>query len=338
MILITGATGFLGAHLLYDLIAQGENVRALYRTEESKNAVKELFEHKATGNVFAEADTPFSRINWFQADILDIPALTEAFDEVTEVYHCAAMVLFNGAHFKKMQKVNVEGTANMVNLSLSLGVKKFCHVSSVAALGKTGGVSPITEETHWTPSKEKSVYSITKFVSEMEVWRGTQEGLDVVIVNPSIIIGEGLNNAGSKRFFREIDRGMNYSVPGTNAFVDVIDVTRAMILLMKSKVVNERFILAGENSSFDAFFAIIAQNLHVDPPSKIAKPWQLKLAWRLDYTAHLLFGKKRKLFRTTADAAMGTTSYDDSKFRDRFGFKFTSLEKTIARTTAHYLK
>lgn len=349
MILVTGGTGFLGAHLLYNLIAQGENVRALYRTEESKNSVRDLFAYKSktvtlSENAFApclptgrEAKSLFLKINWHQADILDIPALTEAFTDINKVYHCAAMVSFDPKDLKKMRKINVEGTANMANLSLSQGVRKFCYVSSISALGKTENLKPITEEAHWTPSKDKSVYGITKFASEMEVWRGTQEGLDVVIVNPAIIIGEWAYDAGSGALFSEVDSGMRYTVPGAGSFVDVEDVVKAMTMLMKSDFTNERFILAGQNIRFQDFTSMVASELKVKPSSKVAKPWQLKVAWRLDYLANLIFGKKRKLFRATAEGAMGTVIYDSTKLKNALSFEFTPFEKTIARIAKHYL-
>ncbi len=335
MILVTGATGFLGAHLLYDLIAQGENVRALYRTEESKKAVEALFKYKSSTNAFVKADL-FTKIRWQQADITDVTALSEAFVGITHVYHCAAVVSFDPSHFKKMQKVNVEGTANMVNLSLSHGVKKFCHVSSVASLGKTENGRPTTEETQWAPAKDKSAYSITKFASEMEVWRGTQEGLTAVIVNPSIIIGEGFYNTGSGLFFKEIEHGMRFTVPGANSFTDVLDVARAMILLMKSDVAGQRFILAGTNTAFDTFFGMIARDIHTSPPAKMAKSWQLNLGWRLDYATHLVFGTKRTLFRATAKASITHVEYDASKITEELDFKFIPLEDTLKRTVEHY--
>lgn len=202
MILVTGGTGLVGAHLLWQLIASGEKVRATYRSEQSKVAVEELFRYKAKNeNEVLQAQSFFQKIEWVQADINDIPALEAAFDQVAYVYHSAALVSFDPALFNKIQHINKEGTANMVNLSLKYGITKFCHVSSIGALGTTQNNAPITESTFWTPSRENSVYGISKFASETEVWRGTQEGLNAVIVNPAIIVGEGFYDSGSGSFF-----------------------------------------------------------------------------------------------------------------------------------------
>ena len=336
MVLVTGATGFVGAHLLYELIAQGENVRALYRTKTRKSAVKALFRHRAARDASVEADNLFLKINWYQADITDLPSISKAFDSVEYVYHCAAMLSFNPTDFKKMHKINVEGTANMVNLSIDAGIKKFCHVSSIAALGKTENQIPITEDTHWTPARDNSGYSITKFASEMEVWRSTQEGLKAIVVNPAIIIGAGFYDRGSGTFFKLIDHGMHYTTAGASAFVDVRDVVRAMTLLMKSDTINQRFILAGQNMTFDDFYRVIARALNTKAPAPMVRVWQINLAWQMDYVANLLFGKKRKLFRTTANAAMNSYTYDNSKFMESFDFKFTALEDTITWAAQHY--
>jgi len=331
MILVTGGTGLVGSHLLYALIAQGEkNIRAIYRTSTSINAVADLFDWK---NQLSEA-TPasFECIDWVEADVTDIPALTEAFQDVEYVYHCAALISFNPKRFNRLQKINVEGTANMVNLSLEFGVKKFCYVSSVAALGESK--KAITEETHWEANKDNSVYSISKFASELEVWRGTQEGLDAVLVNPGVILGEGFYNSGSGTFFKQIKNGLRYNVPGASGFVDVQDVVKAMIILMQSSIVNERYILVGYNLKFQTLFQKIAEALGVQPPSKMLKKWQLELAWRLDWLVGL-FGKKRKLFRSTARSAYSKSVYSSAKLKEELNFEYTPLSETLNRVARH---
>ncbi|WP_028376833.1 NAD-dependent epimerase/dehydratase family protein [Leeuwenhoekiella sp. MAR_2009_132] len=333
MILVTGGTGLVGSHLMYELIAQGETkLRATYRTIESIEPVRDLFKWKAKENT-KQAALLFKHIEWVEADVTDIPALTEAFDDITFVYHCAALISFNPRDFERLQKINVEGTANVINLCIKNKVTKVCYVSSVAALGNSKGA--ITEETHWEANKENSVYSISKFASEMQVWRGTQEGLDVVIVNPGIILGEGFYKQGSGVFFKKIKKGLDYMVPGSSGFVDVLDVVNAMILLMRSKQVNERYILVGHNLGFKQVFEQIAIALQVALPTKKVKNWQLELAWRLDWVASL-FGKKRRLFRTTARSAYTQVIYDTTKIKNQLAFKYTPLEETINRIANHF--
>ncbi len=331
MILVTGGTGLVGSHLLYALIAQGEkNIRATYRTPESINPVADLFRWK---NEQPQAiPAAFETIEWIEADVTDIPALTKAFRSVEYVYHCAALISFNPKRFNRLQKINVEGTANMVNLSLNFGVKKFGYVSSVAALGDSK--HEITEETHWEAHKNNSVYSISKFASELEVWRGTQEGLDVIVINPGVILGEGFYSSGSGVFFRQVKNGLRYNVPGASGFVDVQDVIKALLQLMQSEIKNERYILVGHNLKFEYFFQKIAEALGVQPPSKMLKKWQLELAWRLDWFAGL-FGKKRKLFRSTARSAYSVSLYSSAKLKEELNFKYTPLEDTLHRITRH---
>lgn len=339
MILVTGGTGLVGAHLLWHLIARGEKVRATYRSEHSKVAVEEFFEYKAkTENVVLKPQDFFWEIQWVQADINDIPALEAAFDQILYVYHSAALVSFDPALFNTIQHINKEGTANMVNLSLKYKIKKFCHVSSVGALGTTENNAPITESTFWTPSRENSVYGISKFASETEVWRGTQEGLNAVIVNPAIIVGEGFYDSGSGSFFPHIDRGSGYNVPGTTAFVDVLDVVDAMIKLMKSDISSERFILVGENTSYTRFFKLIAESIQAKVPSKTLKPWQMAIAWRADYLWSIIADKPRKLFRSTAQSAFGDKTFDNIKLKEALGFEYRPLDETIARVGDHYKK
>ena len=333
MILVTGGTGLVGSHLLWELMAHGEsNIRATYRTLPSIDAVSDLFRWKNSQSENG-LSASFKDIEWIEADVTDIPALTEAFNDVEYVYHCAALISFNPKRFDRLQKINVEGTANMINLSIINHVKKFCYVSSVAALGNSKTI--VTEETQWEAIKDNSVYSISKFASEMEVWRGTQEGLDVVIVNPGIILGEGFYSQGSGVFFRQIKKGLDYVVPGSSGFVDVIDVAKAMVLLMSSKVFNERYILVSHNLGFAAVFKKIAKVLDVAVPSKKLKKWQLELGWRLDAVAGF-FGKRRKLFRSKARSAYEQVNYNNSKLKKELNFEYTSLTETLNRISKHF--
>lgn len=336
MILVTGGTGLVGAHLLWYLITDGATVRATYRTEESKSAVRELFAYKAKNSNQSTEKDYFAKIEWIQADITDIPALEAAFKGILQVYHSAAIVSFDPAKFNKIQHINKEGTANMVNLSLKYKVQKFCHVSSVGALGTTEDGSPIKESTFWTPHRDNSVYSISKFASETEVWRGTQEGLNAVIVNPAIIVGEGFYESGSGSFFTHIAKGTDYNVPGTTGFVDVLDVVEAMVALMRNNISSERYILVGENTSYKRFFRLIAENIQGKTPTKNLKSWQMAIAWRGDYLWSLISGKPRTLFRSSAQAAFGHKIFDNSKLKKALPFKYRPFEETIKRVGTHF--
>ncbi|KRP28965.1 MAG: NAD-dependent epimerase, partial [Cryomorphaceae bacterium BACL22 MAG-120619-bin32] len=244
MILVTGGTGLVGSHLLVHLCLQNERIRAIYRTESSLEKVKNVF--------FSYTDdaTLFEKIIWFQADITDVPAMIPAFLDVKQVYHCAAFISFNPKDYREMRKVNIHGTAIMVNLAIDAKVEKFCYVSSIAAVGESLTNDLITEETEWNKELDNSGYSITKFGAEMEVWRASQEGVPVILVNPGVILGSGFGDSGSGKLFSQVYQGFPFFTEGITGFVSVKDVVKAMILLMNGTTANERFILVSENKSF----------------------------------------------------------------------------------------
>ena len=331
MILVTGATGFVGSHLLYFLLKEGKMVRALYRTEAKQKYVKRVFTY------FTDDADLFNRIEWFQADVTDIPALNEAFKNIAEVYHTAAYVTFNPKHFNKLKKSTVEGTANVVAFCLKNKVKKLCHISSVASLGKLNN-QITTEENPWNPDEENSVYSISKYAAEMEVWRGTQEGLNAVIVNPGVILGSGYWHSGTGRIFSKAAKGMTFYSTGTTGFVDVIDVAKASILLMENNKINERFILVSENSSYQELLAKTAIAFGKKPPFLELKSWMLQLGWRLDFLKSRITGTRQNLFKSTAKSLVSKSQYSNEKIVKEMGYTFIPIQETIERTVKDFLK
>ena len=326
MILVTGGTGLVGSHLLYQLVLNKEKVRATYRRKKTLQRVKHVFSYFEKNS-----EELFNQIDWVKADINDIPALEQAFNGITQVYHCAAFVSFEPDKYKLLRKINIEGTANIVNLCLSNSIEKLCYVSSIAAIGhKENPEALINEQTPWNPEDDNSVYAITKYGAELEVWRGTQEGLNTVIINPGVILGAGYWNGGSSgSLFKKVYKGMNYFVKGIVGYVDVFDVVDVMIKLMNSNINNEGFILISENITFQEFQNKVAKGLNVRPPHKEAKSWLLGLAWRLDWIGHKLFGKRRNLSKQTAKSALSITRYDNSKIKEALNFKFKTLEESI---------
>lgn len=335
MILVTGGTGLVGSHLLYKLVSNGETIRAIYRREETLKRVKKVFAYFAD-----DAERLFNNIEWIEADINNIPKLEKAFVDVTYVYHCAAFVSFEPDKYHQLRKINIKGTANIVNLCISNSIKKLCYVSSIAAIGHHANPEQlITETTEWNPEEDNSVYAITKYGAELEVWRGTQEGIDAVIVNPGIILGAGYWKGGSSgNLFRKIFEGMRYYVNGVVGYVDVFDVVDAMIKLMKSDIKNESFILISENLSFKTFQYKVAEALNVKPPKKEAKPWLLNLAWRLDWLKHKLTGSRRNLSKQSSKSAVSITKYDNSKLRKALNFEFKPIDTSIKEVSELYLK
>ena len=333
MILITGGTGFVGAHLLLKLVEGEIPIRAIYRQEKKIEVTRRIFAYY-TKNIAGL----FSKIEWVKGDLNDIPSLEEAFKDITHVYHCAALVSFEPNKFNHLKHTNIEGTANMVNLCLSYKIQKLCYVSSIAALGAAKNGEEITETTVWNPESENNVYSITKYGAELEVWRGVQEGVNAVIVNPGVILGPGIWRYGSGNIFKQIHRGLSYYPPGANGYISVNDVVNAMIALMKSNIVNERFILVSENRSYKSLIDEIAQNLKVTPPQKVASSRLLNMAWRLDWLKHKLTGKPRALSKNLAKTLVNKSVYSNVKLSAALDFKFTPIKTVIAATAKRFLE
>lgn len=335
MILVTGGTGLVGSHLLFSLVKNNKKVRAIYRREKTLKRVEHVFSYFSD-----DPETLFNKIDWFEADLNDIPKLQNAFIGIIHVYHCAAFVSFEPDKYKLLRKINIEGTANIVNLCVSNSIKKLCYVSSIAAIGHTENPEElIHENTPWNPEEDNSVYAITKYGAELEVWRGTQEGLDAVVVNPGVVLGAGYWNGGSSgNLFKQIHNGMPYFAKGVVGYVDVFDVVNVMHQLMESAITNEGFILISENLSFQAFQNKVASTLNVSPPKKEAKAWLLSLAWRVDWLRHKLFGKRRGLSKQSARSALSITKYDNSKIRKALGFEFKSIDQSVKEVCRLYLK
>lgn len=327
MILVTGGTGLVGAHLLLHIIqddsASQSKVRATYRSLTSIEKTKSLFDsyHKST---------LFDRIDWVQADILDIPALTIAFEGITIVYHCAAYISFDPRDENKLRKTNIEGTTNIVNFALAKGVKKLCHISSTAALGDVISTETIiTEQAEWNPEKQHSDYAISKYGAEMEVWRAQQEGLDVIIVNPGVIIGPGFPDQGSGELIKKVSGGLSYYTLGTTGFISVTDVVSISYELMNSTIKNERYTLIAQNIMFRDFLNTVADALQVKRPHKEASPLMVEIAWRIDAIATWLLNRKRKLTQATAVASYSTNRYSNDKIKKALNYKFLDMKEYI---------
>lgn len=333
MILVTGGTGLVGAHLLFDLAKAGRKVRALKRAGSSIKTVEKIF-----GYYTDDVQGLLNRIEWVEGDITDIYSLLEAMEGVTHVYHSAAVISFNGSDRDLLDKVNIEGTANAVNAALEKGVKKFCHVSSVAAIGRPEHPSEITESLVWKNSPDNSRYSISKYGAEREVWRASEEGLDVVIVNPSIIIGPGNWGMGSTAIFPVAYKGIKFYTEGVCGFVDVRDVSKALIQLMDSNIRNERFILNAENLSFKDFFFLIHDTLGKAQPTIKANKLMTSLAWRAESLRAVLTGRKPVITRETVIAAHQENIFSNKKIKERLGFTFIPVGQAVKDTAALFLK
>lgn len=321
----------VGAHLLLKLVSEEKKVRAIYRQENLKK-VLQVFTYYHSDQ---EAEQLFSKIEWHKADILDIPQLSKAFEGIDTVYHFAAMVSFNVNDEKKLRKVNIEGTANIVNLGIAYKVKKLCYVSSIATLNQNLNSTIISEQSYWNPEIKHSSYAISKYGAEIEVWRGTQEGLDAVIINPGVILGPGDANSGSGLIFSKIEKGLSYSFPQVTGFVGVKDVVDAMLQLMNSSITNEQFIVVAENKSFTDVLKQIAAKMDKNPPKNELKPWMFRVAW-LYQIAGSLFGGKRQLRLNSLGGFFEKSYYSSEKIEKQLNFAFRPIDEAIEETVGFF--
>ncbi len=316
MVLVTGGAGLVGKELIKQLLAQDKKIRAIY----NKTLLPDF------GSVNLEQ---------IQCNILDVIGLEEAMVEIEEVYHCAAIVTFNPNRKREMFKINIEGTANVVNASLEAGIKKMVHVSSVAALGRIRENEAINETMNWTEETSNSNYGQSKYLAELEVWRGIGEGLNAVMVNPAVILGDGDWNSGSSKIFQSVYNEFPWYTDGVTGFVDVRDVAKAMIQLMESDIVAERFILSADNKSYREVFNLIAKTFNKKPPHKKVTAFIAKIVWRLEAVKSFFTKQDPLITKETAKTAMAKVNFDNSKIKKYLPlFNYRTIEETITDTCA----
>lgn len=337
MIFVTGGTGLVGAHLLYDLVSRGEKVRALKRPGSRINRTEKIFSFYSK-----DYQSLMQNIEWVEGDILDKDRMQELLAGVDRIYHAAAMISFDPRDRDTMVHNNCEGTANLIDLALSLRIPRFCHVSSISAIGSPPEGIEANEDHPWRNNRDHSAYGESKYLSEMEVWRGYLLGLDVVIVNPSVIIGPDNWKSGSSILFYKVWKGLKFYTKGGTGFVDVRDVTSAMQKLMADdvweKAKNQRYILNAENIPFRSFFGQVADCLRVKRPKFLAGELLLNLAWRLSAVISFLVRTPPSFTYETARSANKLSYYDGSKISRVTGFKYTPIEVSIRTICGLFLK
>ncbi|WP_439580977.1 NAD-dependent epimerase/dehydratase family protein [Dyadobacter bucti] len=327
-VLITGATGLVGSAVARQLLSEGHEVSALYRKNSDRNLLSDIV----------------SRIQWIEGDILDISSLEIATEGIDFMVHTAAVVSFVPRDRKMMYKVNIEGTANVVNICLKSGVRKLCHVSSIAAIGRPDSrkIIPglditLDENQRWEDSPENSEYAKTKHLAELEVWRGIAEGLNAVIVNPTLVLGEGDWSKSSTQIFRYVYKEKPFYTEGLANYVDVLDVAKIISLLLSSEISGERFLLNAGSISYQNLFNTIADAMRKKRPSFRVGPGLAGIIWRIEAVRTWLLGTKPLITRETAQSAARKTKYNNEKIKNALGFKFQSIEETIARVSESLL-
>jgi nucleoside-diphosphate-sugar epimerase len=327
MVLVTGGTGFIGAYIIQELIKKGYSVRAIHR------------QNKTRSNRFPFFIPPdvVEKVEWVPGDILDICSLEEAMQGADRVIHSAARISFSGKERKEMYRVNVEGTANVVNIALEQNIKKLVYMSSISAIGRTASGESVTEEKKWKPSSLNTHYGISKHKAEMEVWRGIAEGLNAVILNPSTVLGYGNWHNGSCAIFRNVYNGFPYYTKGVNGFVDVEDVAFVAVSMLENQLAGERFIVSAENRDFQWLFHTMADAWNIKRPSREAHAWMSELAWRMEKIKAMLTGQHPLLTKESARIARSKTFWINDKLLKALpGFSFTPLEETIRKACRRY--
>lgn len=333
MILVTGATGLVGGHLLWYLLQQRENIVAIKRKTSNLNALRTVFSFYT--------DTPdvyLNRVKWRIADIVDMQSVKEAMSGITEIYHCAAHVSL-GKGSKTLMDTNISGTRNMLEVALELGVKKFCFVSSIAACGFAHGDHIITEDSTWSESVHKSLYAISKYKAEQEVWKAVGKGLNAVIVNPGVILGVSGTKTGSSLLFERSRKGMLFYTQGGSGYVDVQDVVKIMFRLMENNIMGKRFILVSENNSNKEILSMMATGFHrARPVFKVGRRLLMLVGLFFELTGKL-FGFTPVIDRSFAVSLTNRSYYSSQKVIDMLGgYRFKPISACIREVCAFISK
>ncbi|MBN2612617.1 MAG: NAD-dependent epimerase/dehydratase family protein [Bacteroidales bacterium] len=332
MVLVTGGTGLIGSHLLYELALQHNNITAIKRPQGNIQRVLKIF-----GYYSDRARELFDKITWVDAGLNDIASLEPVFKGAGMVYHCAGMVNFDRSQKKILYETNVEGTANIVNQCLESGVKKLCFVSSIASLGEYDGFNPVDENTKWKPGKKSGVYALSKFKAELEVWRGIAEGLNCIVVHPSVVIGPGFPDSALGKMLGRVKKGMSYYTLGSTGYVDVRDVARIMVMLMQSDISGEQFLVSSENLKFKEVLDIISEILGKKKPSIYASPFLTNLARIAGSLVSAFTGTTPAITKDSAKIAHKTFYYSSEKVKKTLDYNFIPVRESLRFTIEKYL-
>ena len=329
MILVTGGTGLVGSHLIYQLTLENNVIRATHRADSDIERVKLLFKFYSK-----DFNQLFKKIEWIEADLNNLSQLQDAFKDISFVYHCAAYISFNPSRYETLRRVNIRGTANIVNLCINNKIKKLCHVSSVATLGYN--IKEIDENNYWDGNKHKSAYAISKYGAEMEVWRGVQEGVKSVIINPGVIIGPGFSKSAFGTIIKMVTNKKRFHTCGKTGYVDVRDIANIMIRLMNSKIENERYILVNKNLSYKKVIDMVSSNLGMKNKSTFVSKSKLKIALVFDLVSSKFFNKERKLSKALCKTLTRNFNYSSKKIKKNLNFEFTSILETFEKSCQFY--
>ncbi len=325
---VTGATGLVGSHLVLRLVEEGMPVTALFRNEKGKSEVQNLFQFYGKENLF-------SQVEWVKGDVEDADDMYELTEGIDIVFHCAAIVSYHKKEASRMLEVNINGTKNVVNACIENDVKHLIHISSISALGDSKG-EIIDEETPRNFNDYHSNYSKSKYLSEQEVWRGIQEGLNATILNPGVVFGPNACERSSGTMIARINKGLPALPAGGSGIVSVLDVVEVMVRAAKQTPTNERYILCAENVRMSELFTKIANALHVKIGKNVAKKWQIVLVYYMEALIELFTGKRASITREIIRNYDEVKRFDGSKATRVFGFQYRNTFGSIEDTVRFY--
>lgn len=327
MNLVTGATGLVGTHVLLTLLQQGKKVVATKRASSNLSEVEKVFSYYTN-----ESKKLFDQIIWRDVDLNDVLGLDELLNDITSVYHCAALVSLNNSDRNQLLKINVEGTVNLVNACIQKKIDSFCFVSSIATLQNPDIKGDLDETVFWKNKPNQNVYSLSKYLAEQEVWRAMEEGLNAVIVNPGVIVGPGNWNRGTGQLFSLSKKGVLFYTEGVNGFVDVKDVAEMMVDLCDKKMFGERYLLVENNYSFKEILEQIHIALGKKPPQIKAGKFFLNLGRLFTF----LLPENLKVNASMIETLTDKTTYNSQKVKKCLSRSFTPISQSIGFAAGVY--
>ena len=329
MNLVTGATGLVGSHVLLTLLQQGQPVIAMKRHSSNIKEVEEVFSFYTP-----DYKELYKKIIWREADLNDVLGFDELLKDVTTVYHCAALISLHDNDKEQLLKANKEGTANLVNACITNKIGAFCFVSSIATLQNKDIKTDVDEKVFWKTAPDQSAYSLSKYLAEQEVWRGIEEGLNAVIVNPGLIIGPGNWGRGSGQLVSLSAKGVKFYTEGVMGFIGAVDVAGIMVALVNKKVFGERFVLVENNYSFKYILDKTHTALGKPVPKIRAGLGLLTLGKWFSF----LMPDKQKLTSTTISSLTSKTTFSGKKLSRFLDYKLNSIDECIEFASKCYLK
>lgn len=340
--LVTGATGLVGMERLVYRLQRGWPTVALRREGSDVDRVQAMLRER----LGRDGDSAWSSLEWREADLSDVVGLEEAMEGCSRVFHAAGRVSFRPGDEARLKAVNATGTANVVNAALATGVQRLFHVSSVAALGRsardpeTGERMPVSETADWAEGAGASPYGVSKHAGEMEAWRGMAEGLEVIVVNPTVILGDARYGESSGMVFRRAAEGRRHYPVGGGGFVGVTDLLAVCAALDaaadsgQAGVLGERFIVSAEDVSHRDIMTWVADSIGVRQPSTPLQGWMLGLAWRAAAVLAVFNGKPPVLTRDLARNTQVQHRYDTGKLKAVLpDWTFTPIREVIRDAT-----